>query len=47
MAKWLEQAYLWHETGSHDQEVMSLNPVELNLECVVRLSKSYFIHIYI
>ena len=31
MAKWLEQAFQWHEMYWHDLEVMSLNPSRIEL----------------
>ena len=43
MAKWLEQASLWHEMYCHDLEVMSLKPgrVELGVRSTSVLTKSY------
>ena len=43
MAKWLVQAFQWHEMYCHDLEVMSSNPsrVELRVHCTFVLSRTW------
>ena len=41
MAEWLEQASQRHEMYCHDLEVMSRNPIRVELGCVELLSKTY------
>ena len=42
MVQWFRPASLGHEITIHDLTIMGLSPGQVEFECIVLLSKSYF-----